>query len=167
MLARDSDARWIEWEANDFAAELLMPWRLFSSDADRRTPCFTSICELASPGMYDVSVTAAAWRFIQTTGESCALVVTSGGCVEWVVRSRAFRFLIAARGQRIRSETAAAAVWAGEAPVSDPERVAFHAWLHDPAAEEVELWESTHAVGSQGQVLSFLWSVSPDEDGDW
>lgn len=165
MLARDGDAKQIEWEANDFAAELLMPWRLFSTDVDRRTPCFTSVYELASPSHYDVSVTAAAWRFIQTTAESCALVVLTNGIVEWVARSKGFRFGLAERNQRIRSGTAAAAVLRGERACPDPERVHFHAWLDD-AREEVELWESTHTIESTGQVLSFLWTIGPEEEGD-
>jgi IrrE N-terminal-like domain len=76
------DARWEirqgvpgtkeETEANAFAAELLMPTRLFRSDARGRATTFEALGDLA--GMYEVSLTAGAIRFVQVTKGSCALV---------------------------------------------------------------------------------------------
>lgn len=163
LLVRDGDAKIIEWEANDFAAELLMPARLFAADADRRTPCFSSVYELASPQLYDVSATAAAWRLVQTTEESCALVVTSDGVVEWVARSRTFRFPLPRNGQRVRPDTIAAAVVRGERPSPEAETVPPHAWF-DYGTHGTELFESTHTIPSTGQVLSLLWSVPIDDE---
>jgi hypothetical protein len=166
LLVRDSDAKVIEWEANDFAAELLMPAQLFSSDAANCTPCFSSVYKLASPELYDVSVTAAAWRFVQTTGESCALVVTKNGIVEWVAQSRTFRYALPRNGQRVRAETIAAALARAEPPSPDAEVVSPHAWF-DYGGENTELFESTHPVPITGQVLSLLWSVPTDDDDEW
>jgi hypothetical protein len=163
LLMRDHDSKVIEWEANDFAAELLMPATLFGLDANRRTPCFSSVYELASPQFYDVSVTAAAWRLVQTIDESCALVVTTDGKVEWLARSRSFRFALPKNGQRIRADTAAAAVSRGERPLPDAEAIPPHAWF-DYGGDETELLESTHLIPSTGQVLSLLWSLSTADD---
>jgi hypothetical protein len=165
LLVRDSDAKVIEWEANDFAAELLMPAQLFSSDAAQCTPCFSSVYTLASPEAYDVSVTAAAWRFVQTTGESCALVVTKNEVVEWVARSRTFRYALPMNGQHVRAETVAGALARGEASSPEAETVPAHAWF-DYECNEIELFESTHSIQTTGQVLSLLWGVPTDDDDE-
>ena len=47
-----------EWEANSFAAELLMPTRLFRRDARRREVSFKAAYELMSQDIYGVSATA-------------------------------------------------------------------------------------------------------------
>src|ERR1051325_1956225 len=62
LRAQDWGTNSVEWEANDFAAELLMPFRLFAPDAEHLSISFQSVHRLASPEMYNVSVTAAAWR---------------------------------------------------------------------------------------------------------
>lgn len=162
LRARGHDARQVEWEANDFAAELLMPWRLFSLDVDARDPSFESVLELASRDFYDVSITAAAWRLVQTTSEACALVVTVDGVVEWIARSRSFQYSMAERRQRIRSGTVAAAVFSGERPESKPERVDWHEWLDHGPGSGAEVWESTHAIPSLRQVLSLVWVIGGD-----
>lgn len=163
LLVRDGDAKVIEWEANDFAAELLMPARLFAADADLRTPSFSSVYELASPSLYDVSVTAAAWRFVQTTGEACALVVTVDGVVQWAARSRSFRYSLPSNGQQVLAETIAAALLRGERAIPDAEAVPPHAWL-EHGGEDTEVFESTHEIRQTGQVLSLIWSVRADDD---
>jgi hypothetical protein len=161
LLVRESDAKIIEWEANDFAAEVLMPRRLFSADASGRTPSFSSVYELASPEWYHVSVTAAAWRFVQTTEDSCALVVVTDGVVEWVARSKSFRYWLE-QGFKPNADTMAAAAIRGDGVVPHPERVPYHSWS-DEVPPEVELFESTHAIPHTRQILSMVWVVEPEE----
>ena len=161
-MAADPERRYAS--AADFAAELLMPSRLFSADVEGKEPSFELVEKLAAPDYYDVSLTAAAWRVIQTTSEACALVVTAGAKVEWIARSRSFRYAMAEREQRVSSGTVAAAVFAGEAPGHGLERVDWHAWLDQEPRNDVEVWESTHAVRALGQVLSLIWVVEQDHD---
>jgi hypothetical protein len=162
MRARSTDARRLEWEANDFATELLMPFARFAADVDRRDATFRGVAALAAPDMYDVSLTAAAWRLVETTREACALVVSAGGQVEWVVHSRAWRYLLAERRRPVPRGSAAEAVARGEQANPDAEEVDPGVWLagtdgraSPPPA--VTLSESTHAVPRLGQVLSLLW----------
>jgi hypothetical protein len=168
MRARQADSRHREWEANDFAAELLMPYRLFSRDVDRREVSFRTVAELTVPEMYNVSFTAASWRLVQTTRDPCALVVSAGGRVEWIARSDAWSYPIAERQQLLPEGSVAAAVARGETATARPERVAPEAWLCDPAGRReapsgIELLESTHAIPRVNQVLSLLWVVDSDE----
>ncbi|WP_423926553.1 ImmA/IrrE family metallo-endopeptidase [Candidatus Palauibacter sp.] len=152
----------VEWEANSFAAELLMPAKLFRADARELDVSFEAAYQLMSPDGYGVSATAAARRIVQVSEESCALVATRNGSVEWQERSN-FYYRMATHGQRIRGGTLAAAVTRRESANARCERVDAAEWLDDPHACEVTLLESTHAIPSLGQVLSLLWV--PDADG--
>lgn len=70
MRTRSRDGRHQEWEANDFAAELLMPRKLFAADAERFDVSIAGVQRLAAEDMYNVSVTAAAWRLMPTRRRS-------------------------------------------------------------------------------------------------
>lgn len=168
LRARASDARQLEWEANDFATELLMPRRLFAQDVAGREATFRTVRELAGPEMYDVSLTAAAWRLIQTSREACALVVSTDGQVEWIVRSEAWHYPLAERRRPLPSGSVAAAVARGEAPNPYAESLDPPVWLASSdgrwvAPGGLEMFESTHAVPRLRQVVSLLWVVSSDD----
>ncbi|MEX2374804.1 MAG: ImmA/IrrE family metallo-endopeptidase, partial [Dehalococcoidia bacterium] len=101
MVALDASANHYEWEANDFAAELLMPRAPFMTDVRARDPAFHEIAELASPTMYDVSITAAAIRYVEVTSEACALVCARAGIIDWASKSKAFKYRIPWRGDSL------------------------------------------------------------------
>lgn len=166
MRARSSDAKQREWEANDFATELLMPKSLFSADVKRLDVSIGSAQRLAAPDMYDVSLTAAAWRIIQTTRERCAMVVSTGGSVEWVVRSDSFRLPITERNQQLHPDTFAAAAFRGEDAQEKPHEVPMGVWLESSSNETGSLLESTHKIPSLDQVISMLWFIEEDSDED-
>lgn len=166
LRARDSDRNAMEWEANDFAAELLMPRTLFSQDIRKRDVSFRTVECLAGPEMYNVSRTAAAWRLVQLTREACALVVSSGGKVQWVVRSDAFRYSVPERHQTVAHGTVAAGVFRGEISSDEPERVDAHQWLDSTHGLEVDLYESTFVIPSLNQTLSLLWVPEMEADED-
>lgn len=168
LRARSTDKRQLEWEANDFASELLMPKRLFVADIRDRPVSFATIEHLTDDQMYQVSRTAAAWRLVQTTREQCALVMTTNGNVDWVARSDSMRYWISERGQPVGKGSVAAAVIRGEPGTLSAERVAPAEWLearHGESLTGVEVFESTHRIPSRGQVLSLVW-VNDDIDGE-
>lgn len=166
MRARSRDARQQEWEANDFAAELLMPKKLFAADAARLDVSIAGVQRLAAEDMYNVSVTAAAWRLVQTTRERCAMVVSTGGIVEWMVRSEGFWLPITERRQRLHPGTLAAGTFRGEGAEPQSREVPAGAWLDTPTAVAGTLLESTHHIASLNQVVSLLWLVDSDGEGD-
>lgn len=152
-----------EWEANSFAAYLLMPGKAFRADARGAPISFETARELA--GIYNVSITAAARRMVEVTSEHCALVATESGKVAWQDRNE-YWWSMPTHAQDIRPETFAAAVYDGALPNPAPEKVEPHAWINDPPDEELVLLESTHAVPSEDQVLSLLWAPEYEE-GHW
>ena len=138
-----------------------MPERLFRIDARQREVSFEAAYDLMSEDMYNVSATAAARRIVEVSTETCALVVTRKGRVEWQERSRFF-YPMATRGQQIRTGTIAAAVTRGEGSNARGEPVDPAEWLDKLPEGDFTLLESTHVIPSLEQVLSLLWI--PDLD---
>lgn len=168
LRARAADARKLEWEANDFATELLMPRRLFAQDVIGREATFRTVAKLADADAYDVSFTAAAWRLVETSRESCALVVSVDGQIEWIVRSDSWRYPLAERRRLLPHGSAGEAVARGETVTPGAESVDPLIWLTSAdgrvhAPHGVEVFESTHAIPRLRQVLSLIWVV---EDGE-
>lgn len=160
MVAQKDSGRRYEWEANQFAAELLMPQHLFSRDAGQRDPTFHEIAEMASTGAYDVSATAAAIRFVEVTQEACALVSARGGVIDWVVKSRSFVYRIPWIRDRLPMGSLATAVSRGDDAPAEAEPVDPYTWLDYEQYTPVELFESVRHIPTQGQVLSLVWVVS-------
>jgi hypothetical protein len=152
-------------EANDFAAELLMPARLFAADAARLDLSMASAQHLGGLEMYHVSVTAAAWRIVQTSREPCALVVSRGRTVEWIARSAHWRLPLTERNQRLHPETLAARSFQGAGAYPNPSEVQLGVWLEERTDERGILLESTHIIPRLNQVLSLLWLVDTDAEG--
>lgn len=168
LRARSSDAQQREWEANDFAAELLMPKKLFSGDLRHRSISFDTVEYLAGDDMYKVSRTAAAWRLVQITREPCALVMSAAGAIKWVARSESFRHWIPERGQPVGKGSIVAAVNRGESSALSAERVAPYEWLENVSAgsiDMIEVFESTHPIPSRGEIMSLIWVRERGEQG--
>lgn len=164
MRARLTDARRREWEANDFATELLMPRKLFFDDARKLDVSIASAGTLAGPDQYDVSVMASAWRIVQTTREPAAIVVSVDGQVEWIYRSDAFRLPLTERGQRLHTDTLAAATFREQSATPHPHDVDSAVWLDRAADVHGTLFESTHFIPSLNQAVSLLWLADGDDE---
>lgn len=166
MVAMSDSGKEYEWEANDFAAELLMPRRLFAQDVRDRDPGFHAIFELASPAMYDVSATAAAIRFVEVTKEACALVCARDGTIQWVAKSAGFGYRIPWRGDRLPAGSIAHHVVTGDEPNERPEALDPYVWLEVEQRGTPEMFESTLSIPAQRQVLSLIWVVADETDDE-
>jgi hypothetical protein len=166
MRARSTDAKREEWEANDFAAELLMPRRLFAEDARKLDVSVASAVKLGAADFYDVSVMAATWRIVQVTREPAAMVVGSDGRVDWMFRSDAFRLPLTERGQELHPDTLAAAAFRERTGCNMPREVDAMIWLDSAVDVRGTLLESTHFIPSLNQTISLLWLVDDDGEDD-
>lgn len=164
MVAREDWDATLEWEANDFAAELLMPRKPFSRDVEGRDPAFKEIGELASPDMYDVSRTAAALRYVELAKRRCALVCAEDGNIDWVAKSKDFPYRIPWIGDLVPPSSMSAFTFNGEGDVSSLEELDPYVWLEIEQRRPVELFESTLSIPTQDQVLSLMWVVP---EGAW
>jgi len=79
-----------EYEANLFAAELLMPRRLFAPRGEGQEPSFKLIESLAEE--FSTTLTATAVQFVRTTQEECALVSAADRHRKWFILSPGFDF---------------------------------------------------------------------------
>jgi Zn-dependent peptidase ImmA (M78 family) len=166
LSAREDSVAVKEWEANDFASELLMPHRLFSADLAARDLSIRSAIELADPGMYDVSLMAAGLRMIQTTRQAAALVVSRNGRVSWTARSDNFRIWLPGSGDLLHRDTMAAAAYRRVETSAEPLPVPIAAWADSRRRPPGELLESVYRIDSQEQIVSLLWHVEGDGEGE-
>ena len=147
----------LEVEANYFAAELLMPEKLFAPRLRRSRPSFALIKELARD--FDTSLTATAIRCAEVTNDYCAVVASEGGWIRWWRGSEKFeeRLWIEA-GTPLSPDSIAGSVLDGEPIPDGPVEVDREAWAeckegyeHDTLVEEI------FPLSAYGQILSLLY----------
>lgn len=143
----------VETQANEFAAELLMPSVIAARDCDVRVPSFSVVMQLAKK--FETSLTAAALRFVDLCPEPLALVATVGGQVAWYRRGPDFRLYLLGIGTRVGKDTYAHDAAIGKTTPSKPEDVPIEAWC--PNQHKGELHEEALAMPSYDTVLSLLW----------
>lgn len=147
----------IELEANDFAAELLMPRGFFGKDMGEPPTDFDTVCTMA--GSYRVSVTAAVRRIVEVSREACAVILVANGTVRWVHRSRAWTRASLSLpmwvGQQVPPESVAAAQLRGEDVGRELHEVDVSCWLTRANGEQV--LESVHPISEHDSVLSLVW----------
>lgn len=147
-----NDVRDYESEANAFASELTMPYRLV------RDLCRSSHVSLDVPrqiaSMFQMSILASAIRVAELSPEPCAAVFSSRRRVVWAAESATFPARIP-RDRPIVAGSVAAQFWEAGSIESRAKEVPGRAWLDTTRATEIV----EHAVASveYGTVLSMLW----------
>ncbi|MEL6243481.1 MAG: ImmA/IrrE family metallo-endopeptidase [Pseudomonadota bacterium] len=153
----------MEQQANEFAAELLMPARSVaefiraSGDAD-----LANILELAQ--RHEVSREAAARRYIPRIGDPAAVVFSKAGVVRYARCNEFFPGLSVARGQPVPQNSVSALSNADIGEVTDSIEVDGLAWLNDAAG--VCLFEQTLAQ-KNGFRMTLLTAELDDTDEEW
>jgi hypothetical protein len=151
-----------EAEANWFAAELLMPGKLFRPLCNIPKPTFDAIGEIARK--CGTSLTAASIRFVQLGPERCAFIWSEDGKVKWSVRSPDFPEWIP-RGQVLTGLSHASDVFDGKTIPKGPQPVPQHAWLEQRVAGGCDLMEESIAFRKLNAALTLLWlPMDGDED---
>lgn len=156
-ICQDADLRAAykgrEAEANDFAAELLMPTALFAHRCDIARPSLRHVSELAEA--FRTSLTSAALRFIRFAPEPCAVVHSTRGRVDWVSRTEDFRLFVPF-GMELTDATYAGDLHADRSVSDRPSQVDGDAWSNTRGAEDMDLFEHSRKIAKDA-VLTFLW----------
>jgi hypothetical protein len=158
-----------EREANEFAAELLMPEPVVREIAGRSEPSLRLIEQIASS--CQTSLSAAGWRFCHLTSHRCAIIWSAIGTVSWSKRSDEFRFGVSLSGVAHQG-TFAYDCRAGRHAPDRPEPVAADLWLDSQnVAAGARIWEQSKALPLYSSVLTLLWikeriEVYSDSDED-
>ena len=143
-----------EIEANEFAANLLMPREIFIRFIDSGQPTFNAISDVA--GEFRTTLTATALRYIGLSIEPCALVVCKDCAIKWYRKSDSFNFHVKV-GEKLNFDTFAFDFFDGVGLPEDPDSVPARAWLAGEIDEKSDIIEQSISLGSYGVVLSLLW----------
>jgi len=144
-----------ELEANEFAAELLLPTKHVRSMLVQRFPDFPAIRRTADE--YETSLTATVRKFLRLTEHACAMVWSKEGQVVWSKRSETFTLPI--RRGKLDPATRASDLFVS-AKQEEPEFEGrpSHLWLKPPGHEAVDrILECSVLLPNHGSVLTLLW----------
>ena len=149
-------------EANQFAAELLMPEHAFLARIEGEDLGCQLVQELMEE--FGTSLTATCLRFVQVE-KTHALVYSVDGNVKWVSRGSEFPHFIVGQG-KLHSESVAMNFYRGNGCSKEFETVAPDCWLQQRRADRgVELQELALPLPHYNAVLSFLFVDDAEETG--
>lgn len=143
-----------------FAAEVLLPYKLFKPRVDASDIGLTEIDALADE--FDASTISTGSRFATFTRELCAFVLSEGGVIRYAARSTSLRQAKGwiRPGTPIPKGTYTARLRSGEAPTGR-EEAEPDLWFEDWEGEGT-LYEDARHLSQWDQTLTLLWF---DEDG--
>lgn len=150
-----SAERELEREADEFAAELLMPASLVEAISKSTPPSLQVIERIARKA--GTSLSAAAWRYCDLAAEKCAVVWSTEGAIQWAKRSPGFSFFLL-KGRPIEEGTFAAACFEQAKVPRLPRDVPAPLWIGPRGLDRSEtMMEQSKALPSYRSVISLLW----------
>ncbi|MBI1945008.1 MAG: ImmA/IrrE family metallo-endopeptidase [Deltaproteobacteria bacterium] len=147
-----------EADANWFAAELLMPARLFGPRCDVRQPSLTAIEGLANA--FQTPLTTTAIRFVDLAPEPCCIVWSESGRVKWAIAGPEFRGFVE-RDHQLNSYSVAYDALRDRRGCKEPQEVPARAWLEGGRGDLIE--DCWYFSGLDAAV-SLLWQPAVDDD---
>lgn len=143
-----------------FAAELLLPYKLFKPRVDAVDIGMAAIGDLAEE--FDASLTSTASRFASFSGELCAFVLSEGGKIRYCARSTSLRSAKAfvRHGADLPADSMSARLRAGGIP-SGPQDADADQWFGNWDGDG-SLYEDARHLPKWDQTLTLLWFDSDD-----
>jgi Zn-dependent peptidase ImmA (M78 family) len=144
-----------ELEASVFGATLLMPAKFFEPLCHPARPSLGHISDLAE--QFQVTLTAAATRFMRFCPHRCCLVVSTDGRVRYHRKTDDFGYFIAPR-EDLSPDTYAADIFKGEQIPTGMREVKATAWLAGKRIDSSKtILEESTPMPSYGSALTLLW----------
>ena len=145
----------MERQADEFAAELLMPAALVEAIIHGESPSLQLIEEIARKSR--TSLSAAAWRYCDLAKESCAVVWSTDRAISWSKRAAGFGFSLP-KGKRIEEGTFADACFAKAKVPKRPRSVPARLWISSANTDKgATIWEQSKALPAYRSAISLLW----------
>lgn len=144
-----------EIEANQFAAEWLMPKGIFKSHCAKLEPDFDSISNLGYE--FNVSLTAAAMRFVEVTDHEVMLIASENGVMKYFRSSLDFPYRI---DWGMIPNTYARNNLGGKSFPQEFMAVASDEWFRGRQPDSSEVLEYSVKLGDYNTVLTMLWVES-------
>jgi len=149
------EAKDLEREADEFAAELLMPTAVIQPMLKSERPSLSLIERIAQTS--NASFSAAGRRYCDLTDERCAFVWSTRGTVCWSKCSEEFGHRIY-KGAKVASGTYAFDCLKRQDVPTQPEQVDAGLWLlNNRLIPGSKLHEESRVFGSYESVISLLW----------
>lgn len=143
-----------EFEANEFAASILMPTEIFTRHFDAGPPNIEIVKDLS--GKFRTTLTATILRYVQLSSEPCAVAITKNGIIKWYKKSPSFEFHVRV-GEKLSPIMEDLHSHGIEEVSTCPTKVPASAWLTGVKNEEALMFEQSIALRSYGVILSLLW----------
>ena len=162
----DSHLNGPEIEANEFAAELLLPSALLRKRFNLAEFSLAQISAVAAD--FGTSLTATTRSFLTLTDLPCAMVWSVNDRARWFARSDSFRFFLPLP-ELPANGSFAARIFRGESAPAELAPVRPDAWLDRQAAEHLDtLLEHSISLPNYNAVLTLLWAykMEPLTAGD-
>jgi len=155
-----------EYDANVFAASLLMPDFLFGPLCVGENPSMRIIDALADT--FRTTLTATALRYIKFSKERCAIVYSESGHIRWFQGTDDFGHWIPVR-TKLNPLSLAFDFFDGKELPARMESVDASTWLEGKYVSDAMIKEESRALPYYNAVLTLLWidkDIDIDED-DW
>jgi len=150
-----------EREANEFAAELLMPENLFGPRCRTKEPSLDVIKELADE--FQTSLTATALRYIEFCPHRCATVFSKDKTIKWYQATEDFGYHLAVR-EKLHPNSVAIYFFNGKEMPTTMQPVWATSWLSgERFRSDSVIQEHSVSLPRYNSVLTLLWI---DEDID-
>ncbi len=144
-----------ETEANEFAAELLMPTSIFRKACQSDEPNAEIVKTMAE--MFDTTLTATAIRYVEIGWFPAVLVCTHNKIIRWYRRSIDFPYYFLPIGTEISKQTSAFDFFEKGIVPENPEIVLPTAWFDDHRLIDQYFYEHCLVLPSYNIVLSLIW----------
>ncbi len=146
----------VETEANRFAAELLMPRARFVEEGRAISPSLDAVSALANS--YRVSLTAAAFRYVDLNVSPSALVFCRKGYIEWSIVSDDLPLRYIGRKRAVHPYSGAGEYFQNGLTSQKPESTPVEAWFQDDTLTKGDrCLEQCRPMPNYEACLSLIW----------
>lgn len=175
----DTEAELLKWhssqtqherEANEFAAEILMPERYFKEKCKGRKISAGLISDLSN--IFASSLAATAIRFAQIGNEPVIVAYSINGMIQWMHSSKDFRFGTFEKLRKPPSNSQTAKFYESGRAATDPQVVLAESWFSNDwrVGQKYYLYEHVIPFKRINGCLTLIWeheenhSVDEDEE---
>jgi Zn-dependent peptidase ImmA (M78 family) len=146
-----------EVDANDFAAELLMPEEWFVKFTKGKIIGKKLLSESAE--YFDISLSAAALRYAEIGNHPVAVIMSKDGSVKWSRINKYFTFHFIKNGSKVNNLSYAYEFFNGEKIPDEPEEILADAWFAEDFnyKKDYFLYEQNIPMYRYNAVLTLLW----------
>jgi Zn-dependent peptidase ImmA (M78 family) len=146
-----------EIDANDFAAELLMPEEWFCAFTKGKKIDKKILAEIAE--YFGISLSAAALRYAEIGHHPVAIIMCKDGIVKWSRINKQFTFHWIKNGTKVNALSYVYEFFNGEKIPDEPEEILADAWFADDYnyKKDYFLYEQNIPIYRYNSVLTLLW----------